>query len=257
MMTVSTGAGVLQSVLLDSGQHDRDRYNLPELTQLSSHDIKFGGIDFHAEFVTQPILSRSWEDPVTSSYSHLPSFTDTYTSSVVTTIEPRAFGAEAEYISRLKQRRVSSSDCSEVGVRPRTSVIVPTLSPASYRVTTSQPSRDSSPSPSLSSPHHTSISTLLPPAQYDFLACTTEPVTQHLVDSDGSHLTLKSKPEVSSPYYQPVSPGHFSPGTHESVLPNFLHFTPDRSVVQSTGTDRDQHEERVKPDTVTLTNQTK
>jgi hypothetical protein len=90
------------------------------LTQLSSHDYKFGQIDFRAEFISQPLADFGLEDPDTDdgdpfggcgsrdhdsglSSLNLPSFTDTYTTkSVITTIEPRAFGAEAEYENRLR-----------------------------------------------------------------------------------------------------------------------------------------------------------
>ena len=200
--------------------HDdfHEKGELHELTQLSSHDIKFDGLDFHAEFIAQPVCLPSantemrtttsdWGGAVASSYSHLPSFTDTYTPSVITTIEPRVFGAEAEYISRLKQRRGSSSERSEGGSQARSSVIV--------SVTAGEASRASPPAPAL-----------LP--QYTFLPCPGEPG-----DSDGSHLTLKAEPEVGSPYYS-TSPGSYSPRLPCSspALPNFLHFTPDESVAQ-------------------------
>ena len=223
---------LVQQVSLEDGQYAEagEKNCVHELTQLSSNDFKFGGIDFHAEFISHPISfpsiissmadtrmsSRDWQDSVTTSFSHLPSFTDTYTPSVITTIEPRAFGAEAEYMSRLK-RRESSSERVET---TRSSVIVP--------VGVHDPnSRDSSPSPS----HPPSISTLLPPhpSQYDFLC--SEPLVETMArDSDGCHLTLKTEPELASPYYQPHSPA--TQHSSSPVLPNFLHFTPDQSVVQ-------------------------
>ena len=206
--------------------HFHEKGELHELTQLSSHDIKFDSIDFHAEFIAQPVCfpavisslsemrttTTDWSDSVTSSFSHLPSFTDTYTPSVITTIEPRAFGAEAEYISRLKQRRESSSERSESGGPARSSVIVPVVGAGS--------NRDGSPSPSLTS--------MMAPAQYDFLSCPSESISQ--ADSDGSHLTLKTEPEAETSTYYPHSPTTYSPRLPSPVLPNFLHFTPDESV---------------------------
>merc|ERR1711892_221022 len=71
--------------------------------------------EFHAEFITHPINYPSGGvspplDPVTptsgapmSPSNTLPSFIDTYTPAVVTTIEPRPFGAEAEYENRIRQ----------------------------------------------------------------------------------------------------------------------------------------------------------
>ena len=206
--------------------HFQEKGELQELTQLSSHDIKFDAIDFHAEFIAQPVCfpavisslsemrttTTDWSDSVTTSFSHLPSFTDTYTPSVITTIEPRAFGAEAEYISRLKQRRESSSERSDSGGQARSSVIVPVVGAGG--------SRDGSPSPSLTS--------MMAPAQYDFLSCPSESLSQ--ADSDGSHLTLKTEPEAETTTYYPHSPTPYSPRLPSPVLPNFLHFTPDESV---------------------------
>ena len=207
--------------------HFQEKGEMQELTQLSSHDIKFDAIDFHAEFIAQPVCfpavisslsemrttTTDWSDSVTSSFSHLPSFTDTYTPSVITTIEPRAFGAEAEYISRLKQRRESSSERSDSGGPARSSVIVPVVGAGG--------SRDGSPSPSLTS--------MMAPAQYDFLSCPSESLSQ-AQDSDGSHLTLKTEPEAETTTYYPHSPTPYSPRLPSPVLPNFLHFTPDESV---------------------------
>ena len=85
--------------------------------------------EFHAEFITHPINYPSGGvspplAPVTptsgtagspgqspspssaapmSPSNTLPSFIDTYTPAVVTTIEPRPFGAEAEYENRIRQ----------------------------------------------------------------------------------------------------------------------------------------------------------
>ena len=202
-----------------------EKGDLQELTLLNNSDMKYQEFDFHAEFHAQPVClppvisfepGTHWSDStLTTSFSHLPSFTDTYTPSVITTIERQAFGEEAKYMSRLKRR-----DSSSERVETRSSVIV---SVGVQEVN----SRDSSPSPS--QPH--SISTLLPPvpSQYDFLC--SEPLIEMMArDSDGCHLTLKTEPEVASPYYQPNSPA--TQHTSSPVLPNFLHFTPDQSVVK-------------------------
>ena len=82
-----------------------------------------GGQEFHAEFISQPIgypggvsppgapgtpCSEPGQSPSPHSQAPhspsntLPSFVDTYTPSVATTIEPRPFGAEAEYENRLR-----------------------------------------------------------------------------------------------------------------------------------------------------------
>jgi hypothetical protein len=208
--------------------HEQEKGELQELTQLSGHDMKFDAIDFHAEFIAQPVCfpagvissmaelrttTTDWSDAVVAtSFSHLPSFTDTYTPSVVTTIEPRAFGAEAEYMSRLKERRTSSSDDRTTEVLgQRSSVIVrPGLQPGS---------RDCTPPPA--SPHP-ALSALLP-VQYDFMCGESG-------DSDGSHLTLKTEPG-GSPYYQAASPGPYpAPSPLSQGEPSFLHFTPDETV---------------------------
>ena len=81
----------------------------PILTQLSNSEYKFGGIDFRAEFISHPISEFNLMECADSS---LPSFSDTYTKSVITTIEPRVFGAEAEYESRMRERRESSKSSS-------------------------------------------------------------------------------------------------------------------------------------------------
>merc|ERR1712155_384349 len=78
--------------------------------------------EFHAEFITHPISysrgspgsgppgqPRSPEQSPgagspSSPSNTLPSFIDTYTPSVVT-IEPRTFGAEAEYENRLRHQK--------------------------------------------------------------------------------------------------------------------------------------------------------
>ena len=233
VMGLNAGHHVIEPIA-PHARHDigedqfQEKSELQELTQLSSHDIKFDGIDFHAEFIAQPVCfpavisslsemrttTTDWSDTITSSFSHLPSFTDTYTPSVITTIEPRAFGAEAEYISRLKQRRESSSERSDSGGPARSSVIVPVVGAAS--------SRDGSPSPSLTS--------MMAPAQYDFLSCPSDSLSQP-ADSDGSHLTLKTEPEAETTgSFYPNSPTPYSPRLSSPVLPNFLHFTPDESV---------------------------
>merc|ERR550539_648290 len=126
-----------------------DKSPLPELTQLSSHSFRDFKFDYHAEFIAQPIsytdmvISSLAESPGSDTLSsmtscdslqssnilqcagttcvssvaaldNLPSFTgfsdSDYTQSIMTTIEPRVFGSEAEYINRLKNRRDSCQD---------------------------------------------------------------------------------------------------------------------------------------------------
>ena len=115
-----------------------EKGDLQELTLLNNSEVKYQEFDFHAEFNAQPAclpsvisseLETHWsENPLTTGFSHLPSFTDTYTPSVNTTIEPRAFGAEAEY--RLKRRDSSERvelkrrESSERVETTRSSVIV-------------------------------------------------------------------------------------------------------------------------------------
>ena len=114
---------VMQPVPRGEGGHlhfheAEEKEDLQELTLLNNSDMKYDEFNFHAEFTAQPVclssvisseLGTHWSDnTLSTSFSHLPSFTDTYTPSVITTIEPQAFGAEAEYMSRLKRRESSS-----------------------------------------------------------------------------------------------------------------------------------------------------
>ena len=117
-----------------------EKGDLQELTLLNNSEVKYQEFDFHAEFNAQPAclpsvisseLGTHWSDnTLTTSFSHLPSFTDTYTPSVITTIEPRAFGEEVEYMSRLKRRESSERvelkrrESSERVETTRSSVIV-------------------------------------------------------------------------------------------------------------------------------------
>ena len=233
---------VMQPVLQGEGgqlhyQDLGEKGDLQELTLLNNSDMKYQEFDFHAEFHARPVCLSSvissqpgthWSDnTLTTSFSHLPSFTDTYTPSVITTIEPRAFGEEAEYMSRLKRRE--SSERVELKRRESSESVETTRSSVIVSVGVQEvKSRDSSPS----QPH--SISTLLPPHpfQYDFLC--SEPLVETMArDSDGCHLTLKTEPEVASPYYQPHSPA--TQHSSSPVLPNFLQFTPDQSVLKGIG----------------------
>ena len=273
-MGVSSGHNIQQVILQNNeNNHEEisggaggggDKSPLPELTQLSSHDFKFAQIDFHAEFITQPIgySSSSLAELPTSScdsdtnisslaansppatllqqlstsscVDHLPSFTDTYTPSVITTIEPRAFGAEAEYISRLKQRRASTSTCPNEAVAQdldiqRHSVIV---SPSQiHHLSSSDQSRDNSPSPTLS---------LLPNLPTTFETYLNQ--HHHRTISESSDILLKQEqPDaVTTKVEQIFMPTDFGnpvittqQQTAASAVPNFLHFSPDESVAQS------------------------
>lgn len=146
----------------------------PQLTQLCSSDYKFGHIDFRAEFISQPIGDFQLGGLEVEEALNLPSFSDTYnTKSVITTIEPRMFGAEAEYEARLRQQRESKHQILEAkddiggysqdGLEPvrLNSVIIPTSSRSLEN--SEVDSRDASPSPSLSilPTLHNSIETFL------------------------------------------------------------------------------------------------
>ena len=156
---------------------------------------------------------------------NLPSFTgfsdSDYTQSIMTTIEPRAFGSEAEYINRLKTRRDSCQDLQ------RHSVIV---SPSQIQDSVTA-SRGNSPSPSLGL-----LPALSGPSFHSFL-------------SDNTHsddkILLKEEPEVTTKVEdiflntdfgglrggQAISSSSTNPTA--AAIPNFLHFTPDESVTQS------------------------
>ena len=138
---------------------------------------------------------------------NLPSFTgfsDSYSQSIMTTIEPRVFGAEAEYINRLKTRRDSCPDAADI---QRHSVIV------------SPNPRDTSPHPDLG------LASLAPLNSF----------TNYLSDNASDKILLKEEPPVTSKVDQILLTTEFSgPGSGQSpTIPNFLHFTPDESVTQS------------------------
>jgi hypothetical protein len=59
----------------------------------------------HQNTPPPPSLSPAESAAALVSALNLPSFTDTYTKSVITTIEPRVFGAEAEYENRLRAQQ--------------------------------------------------------------------------------------------------------------------------------------------------------
>ena len=155
---------------------------------------------------------------------NLPSFTgfsdSDYTQSIMTTIEPRVFGSEAEYINRLKNRRDSCQDIQ------RHSVIV---SPSQIQDPAAA-SRGNSPSPSLG---------LLP-------ALSGSSFQSYLSDNTHSEdkILLKEEPEVTSKVEDIFLSTDFgglrggpsissSSASQTAAIPNFLHFTPDESVTQS------------------------
>ena len=150
---------------------------------------------------------------------NLPSFTgfsDSYTQSIMTTIEPRVFGSEAEYISRLKNRRDSGQDLQ------RHSVIV---SPSQIHEPPSTSSRGNSPSPSLgllSAPFHSYLSD---DTHSDKILLKEEPQVTTKVDDiflNTDFGGLRGGPAITSPS-----------AAQTAAIPNFLHFTPDESVTQS------------------------
>ena len=175
---------------------------------------------------------------------------------MITSLEPRAFGSEAEYIShRLKRRDSESQSQGAVSVSDldiqRHSVIV---NPSQLH----EGSRDNSPSPSLSllpslpvssSSITQSVSTL---SSFDsYLESSSHPrLSEHPPGPGSSKLCLKQEPEVSSkvehlflssefsvtppPLVSRPPPGVVSsPVVSTAAIPNFLHFTPDESVTQS------------------------
>ena len=176
---------------------------------------------------------------------------------MITSLEPRAFGSEAEYISHRLKRRDSESQSqgavscvSDLDIQ-RHSVIV---NPSQLH----EGSRDNSPSPSLSllpslpvssSSITQSVSTL---SSFDsYLESSSHPrLSEHPPGPGSSKLCLKQEPEVSSKVEQLFLSSEFSvtppplvsrpppvvvssPVVTTATIPNFLHFTPDESVTQS------------------------
>ena len=163
---------------------------------------------------------------------NLPSFTgfpdSDYTQSIMTTIEPRVFGAEAEYINRLKSRRDSCQDIQ------RHSVIV---SPSQIHDPSSA-SRANSPSPSLgllTGLSGSSFQSFLSDNNHsdDKIMMKEEPEVTTKVDDiflNTDFGGLRGGPSISSSSAgAPTSMSTRMPPT----IPNFLHFTPDESVTQS------------------------
>ena len=229
---------------------------------LNCSDFKF---DYHAEFIAQPIsytdmvISSLAESPGSDTLSsmtscdslqssnilqcagttcvssvaaldNLPSFTgfsdSDYTQSIMTTIEPRVFGSEAEYINRLKNRRDSCQDLQ------RHSVIV---SPSQI-----QDPPPSPPSPSLG---------LLPASFQSYLSDNTHSDDKILLKEEPQVTTkvddiflstdfggLRGGPAISSPS-----------ASQTAAIPNFLHFTPDESVTQSVLSQCNKHEPTLSP----------
>ena len=220
-----TAGHTLQPVSMDNGMDTEDGEKSPQpvLTQLSNSDYKFGNIDFRAEFISQPVSEFNFSSLEDSALSvNLPSFSDTYTKSVITTIEPRVFGAEAEYENRMRERRESkhhilqikneiSSYCHEdlEQLRPN-SVIMSSMK---------SNCRDRSPSPSLLLPNlHSSIENFLhsqesrisETSDSSFNQDLSDPVSSSLFNSSSfSHLTQSSSDlsEFSSSFSPGVS-GH-------------------------------------------------
>ena len=186
-------------------------------------------------------------------------FSDNFSQSVITSLEPRAFGSEAEYISHRLKRRDSEGQSQVSGVSvtdldiQRHSVIV---NPSQLH----EGSRDNTPSPSLSllpslpvsssSITQSTVSTL---SSFDsYLESPSHPrLSEHpqQQQSSVSKLCLKEEPEVTkveqlflSSEFSVTAPPALtrpppsvvsSPVVTTAPIPNFLHFTPDESVTQS------------------------
>ena len=174
---------------------------------------------------------------------------------MITSLEPRAFGSEAEYISHRLKRRDSEGQSGVGGVSlgadldiQRHSVIV---NPSQLH----EGSRDNTPSPSLSllpslpvsssSITQSTVSTL---SSFDsYLESSSHPrlSDQHSQQNSSKLLSLKEEPEVSTKVEQLFLSSEFSVSTRPppsvvtspvvttATIPNFLHFTPDESVTQS------------------------
>ena len=213
-----TAGHTLQPISMDHRMdtEEGDKSPQPILTQLSNSDYKFTNIDFRAEFISQPISEFTLSSLEDSALSvNLPSFSDTYTKSVITTIEPRVFGAEAEYESRMRERRESkhhilqikneiSGYCQEDLEQLRSnSVIMSNIK---------SHCRDRSPSPSLVLPNlHSSIENFLhcqdsrvsETSDSSFNQDLSDPVSSSLfISSSFSHLSQSNSDlsEYSSSY---------------------------------------------------------
>ena len=194
LMGVASGPA-LQPVSFESSMEaDGDKSPQPVLTQLNNSDFKFGQIDFRAEFISQPISLAEFNlgglDLETSLSVNLPSFSDTYTKPVITTIEPRMFGAEAEYENRLRQRHASKQQAAG------------SFTAETIRIVHShgEDSREVSPAPSLSLlPNlHSSIETFLSSQETSLSESETSSYTK--ADTLPSHSPMYAKQE-SSPMY--------------------------------------------------------
>ena len=163
----------------------------------------------HTANISALLQSQTTTVSNAASLDNLPSFTgfsDSFSQSIMTTIEPRVFGAEAEYISRLKTRRDSCPDTADI---QRHSVIV-----------TPSQGADHSPEP-------------------DLALASLNSLHSYLSDNASDKILLKEEPVVTSKVDQILlsaefgGPGGVAGGVAGPGVPNFLHFTPDESVTQS------------------------
>ena len=167
---------------------------------------------------------------------------------MLTTIEPRVFGSEAQYISRQKHRR-DSCDSRHLSGGAETDI---DIQRHSVIVNTNQlhdGSRDASPSPvslSLLPCLPSSTSSL---ASFDtYLESSSQPSHARLsADISETKHQLKEEPEVTTKVEQMFLSSEFgvsasNGGSISSIsstssstpsIPNFLTFTPDESVTQS------------------------
>jgi len=269
LISVSSGASNIEGEVHRHRHSEQISVTDSDLTHLTSHDFRLGQIDFHAEFIAQPmctfqpIISTSGDtEPShvgpecsrpdislrTSDHSlpvieslNIPTFTDAFPTSVMTTIEPRAFGAEAEYLQNLRFRHFSNEgrqrDCKANDTSHHESVIASSGAPF-HSVTSSEhlytsPNCNSLPQlPNLSNESY-------------FQGFFQESQKCYNESHEQPHLQLKTEPDVlntvavkdedptnvlgytSSPSHSAIPP--------QSMIPNFLHFTPDESIKQAMG----------------------
>ena len=173
---------------------------------------------------------------------------------MITTIEPRVFGSEAEYMNRLKQRRDScpqtpgdSVSVSDLDIQ-RHSVIV---NPSQLQ----DGSRDNSPSPSLSLlpslPVTTSSITSSLSSFDSYLESSSQSrLSEHPSDQQNKLLLKEEQTEVVNTKVEQLflssefggGNGGGPPPSQPPSIPNFLTFTPDESVTQSMLSQCNKHE---------------
>ena len=181
---------------------------------------------------------------------------------MITSLEPRAFGSEAEYLSHRLKRRDSEGQSQVPGVSHVTDLDIQRHSVIVNPSQLHEGSRDNTPSPSLSllpslpvsssSITQSTVSTLSSFDSYLDSPSSHPRLSEHpqqQQQSSVSKLCLKEEPEVTKveqlflssefsvtappPLTRPPPSVVSSPVVSTAPIPNFLHFTPDESVTQS------------------------